>query len=475
MGVSGWGGRTRTCRWRLQRPLPYQFGDAPASSQLRLAGADAAGSRPPPRGLPRRARLSGFAVVATRSQAGAGSERPRRGRAAAGSRTRRRRVGAAARHRRPRARRAARSSARSRAIGGTQPQRRGLEVVVEQLRAGAARASPSRRAEGRGAIVGAGPRPAPASPQRVVGPEDLRACASGSPGLREQRAPATGTPGAAARSRSPIPRDPGRPRVEEERARRRRAAARALRSRPGSASGRSAAERAQHGAPRRSTRRRARRRPACACSSVIATAQRDARLGEERARRAHREVAARRPARPRAPPASSQRDRRRVARASTSSVERVGEVERQRTGSRARGSRRRAARRCAGRGSPWPGASRRRRAHWPAFGASHEAHAHLVEHALRAAAPRRASRLPRVFSWSISSVSIVWRASGRFALGRRCPSRARDAGPRCTIAEAASEARTSRSRCAAGSRARARRFGSPQARLVGSSPRGRPR
>ena len=31
----GWGGRTRTSRWRLQRPLPYQFGDAPGSAARR--------------------------------------------------------------------------------------------------------------------------------------------------------------------------------------------------------------------------------------------------------------------------------------------------------------------------------------------------------------------------------------------------------------------------------------------------------
>src|SRR5215471_5636675 len=28
----GWGGRTRTSRCRLQRPVPYQFGDAPKKS-----------------------------------------------------------------------------------------------------------------------------------------------------------------------------------------------------------------------------------------------------------------------------------------------------------------------------------------------------------------------------------------------------------------------------------------------------------
>src|SRR5574338_197193 len=41
---SGWGGRTRTCMWRLQRPLPYQLGDAPAAGRTDYQSRSAAGA-----------------------------------------------------------------------------------------------------------------------------------------------------------------------------------------------------------------------------------------------------------------------------------------------------------------------------------------------------------------------------------------------------------------------------------------------
>ena len=316
----GWGGRTRTCIWRLQRPLPYQFGDAPRRRDVAAGGmlpAALRGARP-------RARQAAAGLSATsrsprpRRRRAEPRDRPRRARAA---RPRRRRTPPRRCPTSPTARAPRRRAARAaRAIGGQS--RAAAASRSLWRRAASARSSASRRgARGAGA-----PRPASTRPRGVEGAEHLR---GGERDARmRERSASAGTPAAGSR-RSPIPvTQAGRgSRKNGTSAPSPSAISRAPPA--GDAPGKRARGRAAP-RPRRSSRRRARRRRACAWS-------RPDRRRARRSRRARGTPRAARTARLLAPagtPAAAARDGERDRRASrsassTASASGPAEIERQ--------------------------------------------------------------------------------------------------------------------------------------------------